>query len=702
MKKTYLILISLLVATTAFAKGYLQDADFKSLSDLQGQTPPAGAPQLLNTTKIYDVTNSKQLSQSIADGDLGGAGAGGGGVVLNANSGFEKTTTSWTASGGTFTTTTTAANVGFGARAGSWDASAAAQTLSNDAVTVPAGLFGKTCSLSWYYKGGDANLKAQVFDGSNVIAESSAFTAQTTFSSKQVMFFTCPSSGTIQARFIASSNAAIVYLDDVKLGQEVSPGASINGHVGTTNFPFNASCQDWVQAPAVGTYSSFPVDNDCSPTSTGRLSNPATNKPAFTIPDARAGVRYRIRASGFFYNAASSQYCSYRFASGSDASFGEALGATNGTAVSGGSLSGEIVFASSGSKEVEIQVAATNGAPTCYIYGNNNPLGLHFTVDALSSVEGSETVSVDQMGWKVSGNIGGFDASMGTSSLASYTEITNNLLDMVLDADSAAARVTCSGTNPSTGLTCAAGDESIGFTTSVPTAGEYTACFSFGHLAFPQASGSIAVVFQAVETADNAQTVLQEGKQRVQSGSASGGSATLLALPQTVCGDFNFSSAGQKTIRLMREQLISGGVNTNSILADRDFSHGQRDIRFKMFKKNEFQDAVKFTNLVTTPRQLGLKTIFAVVTSTCSASPCSIAHQSGGFTEITRSSTGVYTADTGTTFANIPFCTATEISDTATSAGGSATGLTANNFPFTTQNGTTLTDTAFTVFCTGW
>jgi len=120
--------------------------------------------------------------------DVGsGGGAGGGGVVLNANPGFEEGSTNWTASGGTFTINTTLANVGFGLQSGSWDPSAASQTLSGELVAVPAGLYGKLCSLSWYYKGGDANYKAQVFDGTNVIAESSAFVTSTNFFSKQAI-----------------------------------------------------------------------------------------------------------------------------------------------------------------------------------------------------------------------------------------------------------------------------------------------------------------------------------------------------------------------------------------------------------------------------------------------------------------------------------------------------------------------------------
>jgi hypothetical protein len=125
----------------------------------------------------WEFSNDGSTFNAIGSG--GGAAASIGGALLNVNGGFEDGVANWTASGGTFTSTTTAANVGFEVTAGSWDASAAAQTLSNDLVTIPAGLFGKVCSLTWVYKGGDANLKAQVFDGTSVIAESAAFSAHT-------------------------------------------------------------------------------------------------------------------------------------------------------------------------------------------------------------------------------------------------------------------------------------------------------------------------------------------------------------------------------------------------------------------------------------------------------------------------------------------------------------------------------------------
>jgi len=55
--------------------GKLQNADFKTLSELTGSG--GSASELLNDTKIYVTANSlnKQLSQAITDGDIGGSGS---------------------------------------------------------------------------------------------------------------------------------------------------------------------------------------------------------------------------------------------------------------------------------------------------------------------------------------------------------------------------------------------------------------------------------------------------------------------------------------------------------------------------------------------------------------------------------------------------------------------------------------------------
>lgn len=74
MKRFISIISIILFSVTVFAAGKIQNEDVKSLTELTGAGGTVA--QLINTTKIYDVTNSMQLSASIAGGLLGGGGGG--------------------------------------------------------------------------------------------------------------------------------------------------------------------------------------------------------------------------------------------------------------------------------------------------------------------------------------------------------------------------------------------------------------------------------------------------------------------------------------------------------------------------------------------------------------------------------------------------------------------------------------------------
>lgn len=106
-----------------------------------------------------------------------------------------------------------------------------------------------------------------------------------------------------------------------------------------------------------------------------------------------------------------------------------------------------------------------------------------------------------------------------------------------------------------------------------------------------------------------------------------------------------------------------------------------------------------FKNAVTTS-SAGVEGVErAIVTSTCSASPCTIARQSGGFTSITRSATGTYTANfVSGTFSAGPSCVV--MSNT-----GETTILaypTSSSFQFLTATNAGLgQDAGFSIICVG-
>lgn len=595
--------------------------------------------------------------------DIGsGSGGGGGGVVLNTNTGFEEGLTAWTASGGTFTLETTAANVGFATQAGAWDASAASQTLSNDAVTVPAGLFGKVCSLSWYYKGGDANLKAQVYDGSNVIAESSVFSAQTTYSAKQVVYFTCPSSGTMQARFIASADAAIVYVDDVKLGQEIALAQVVAGTVAKAYIPATASCT-WDRTNTAhgpfGTTAACPGPTAEIQRDGVTVSGTDTDLPRFTVNGLKAGKYTAIvKLSGF--NSAASNYIAYAVNDGSTTSgYTVGFGGDNQPFV----LVAHFDYVHSGtvSKTFEVYGAAQS-ATTARIDNTNNP-NANGRVELILSRETSESqdaISVDQSGWFIDANIGGANLSLATTDLATYTEIVNAGLDLVAGSGSAAAEIPCSTTNPSSGLTCSAGSEGVGVAFVPPTAGKYEVCMNFTHDMFV-ATGDGESTFEIVQTPNNAQTILARGGTRATSGNNSNNSDSSKD-PHYLCGDFTLSDTSKATFRLMYVNDSISGITTNVLYADRAAGvKGDRDIRVRVRRRVEFADAVKFTNLVTTSVQAGLKINVAQINMATSTS-CSIGSQIGSWV-----SAAAYAGTAGDCtititsgiYASAPYCFAT-------------------------------------------
>lgn len=145
-------------------------------------------------------------------------------LLIDANPGFENGLSRWTSSGGTFTKHTTLSNVGRGTTSGAWDSSSTGQTLTSKQVTIPGGSLSKACVASALVKGGDTTLTFKVIDGSladvgTPLAFASAYSAFT----KLTIAFTCPASGTLAVRFTTTSNAPVVYIDEVFLGQQDTP-----------------------------------------------------------------------------------------------------------------------------------------------------------------------------------------------------------------------------------------------------------------------------------------------------------------------------------------------------------------------------------------------------------------------------------------------------------------------------------------------
>jgi hypothetical protein len=186
--------------------------------------------------------------------------------------------------------------------------------------------------------------------------------------------------------------------------------------------------------------------------------------------------------------------------------------------------------------------------------------------------------------WRVDASIQGAQVDLGAAAQSAYIAPDNGSLTLTNNTSTSGnvltADITCSSTNAPTGVTCSSGNEQLGVNFDVPEDGDILACVSFSHQYDLGASSAIFAAFQIVQTADNSQTITQEGKSRVQS-AASGVASLAGAHPNRLCGTF-YVTTGSVTLRLMYEQFTSGTPNSNVIAADGSGSVGQRDVHWEV------------------------------------------------------------------------------------------------------------------------
>jgi hypothetical protein len=287
------------------------------------------------------------------------------------NPGFENGSTKWTASGGTFTVTTTTADVGSGLRAGSWDSSSASQTLTSTAVAIPAGDYGANYEVSANLKcaTGTCTHTIQAFDGTNIVA-SQRITSSLTYT-RSTLNFVAPSSGNLSARIVSvNANEPILYVDDVYLGRARNIGSSAQAQfVGSILWPKTTNCL-WTRT-SNSTFGSFSADSDCTtPTGSqlvGSAIAPGTKIPAVSFSNL-SPARYMIVAQGAF-NSGGAFQCGFSITDGTRRTT-PVYSTSSGTA---GQITGfiDISTATSSTTTFEIQASGNGTNGECQI--NNTP-----------------------------------------------------------------------------------------------------------------------------------------------------------------------------------------------------------------------------------------------------------------------------------------------------------------------------------------
>lgn len=610
--------------------------------------------------------------------------------------GFESSdpTAIWTlSSAGVFTRTGTAANVGSGSYAASYDGAAAGGMVASTAITIPNGWGGKNLEISCDIKNASAGTHTiQLYDGSNVLQSATILTGSGYLAN--VMNYPAPSSGTVQLRIVSTAaNEPEIFFDDCYLG--------LARNVGSTQL-----ISEWTSWTPTGSWTT-------NTTYTGRWRrvgdsaeydvlvsvSGAPTAAALTINNSSECVTDTTKISGGTVNSSSV--------------FGYGRVYDNGTALYKVAVQYESTTAvrpaiaqDTGSGYIRDGEASVNSTtPMTFASGDN--VHLVYRVPCVGWTA-QTVVMPDAQGWFAAASITGASASLSTTTQASFTEITNGSLTLTPSSGSAQIGIACaSGTTNSSGATtCASANESLGVTVSVPTSGAYRVCASASN--FLEDTGAATNVnatqtFKINRTSNANSTVITSGDATaytvLKTNSGGGGEVLGSAYPFNICSVFSLSS-GSNTFRLMYSSSIAGTLATNTV----DIAGGvSQSAYFRVEPVNSQQQAI-LANSVSTSATNGEKIESLRIDASCTASPCSISSQSGAFTDVTRSATGNYSVNyPATTWSSGPRCVVSA-GDANTLASckinSSATTTSVSVFCPNTSTGVGL-DSDFNIICVG-
>jgi hypothetical protein len=618
----------------------------------------ANSPEIRynSTTSKLEFSNDASLYKAIGSGTGSG---GDGGVNLLTNPSFEDgVSIDWSNTGGTFTQGTYTNGTESDAKYANFVASGSGQYFETALKSVPDSL-GAGCMADLKYFGGSGNFKLQALDSSANVLSEIVLPNTTAWQKSQTLAYPCPAPGATMRARVISTGAGTIQGDLAYLGGNKNISQIAQARLAAEiKFVGTASCL--LQYGSGGSYA----------TAT------AAACPGPTIIDQRIGTCLTTDVDGPVVTCnnmpAGDYVLLYTLAAGVNAGSQGGLAVTDGSstqghisvpyaaaAIYGQTIIGKFSYSSSGSRTWTI--VGRGFGNTTILYNNvadQNDINLKILYYPTTS---ETAVTNEQSSWFVDANLGGANVAVSTNS--TYVEATDAGLNMVLNSGSASAEVPCSGTNPSTGLTCAAGSESMGVVFTPPYAGWFDVC-AYGSA--NTAAATVSVISRLIETPNNAQTNLQTGQAAPETYSAAGAATT----NQSSCSTFYFANTTKRTVRLMYEANGSG-----SFTADRSGTIGQRDWRFTVRPAlQNIARPVLTGDQVTTPnaaspRVYALEFGGASRGTSCTSTPCTLHFNPGNWvTSVTRNSAGNYTVNIpSTTFGSGAYtCTC---STAATSAG---------------------------------
>ncbi len=513
--------------------------------------------------------------------EIGAGGAGAGShinlaVVQDLNWDAETGDTTNFAESGGGTLATEATIVFQGEASISYDASANTDYMTFGPVEIIS-LDGNRCIASFWYFGFDANVTAQVWDGTSVLNSDVMAAATVWTRQEEGMSFTCSdaTSDDIYIRIYATANAAIGYVDNAWVGENYFPATAASDYVfGAAKSAGTASCS-W--STTSGTFAAFAADADCpAPTVYGSTASaPATKIPGITFANLAAGT-YKVTAMGKFRSAqsASATSCGFQLYDGTTQSGHNFVGSGGANVQSNAPIVAVYNYAVPQSA-ITFQVRGTRhgGDGTCNVE-NDTSADEEFII----IVEKLTTNAVAaQTPFLVEATITGGNGT--TADSATEVGIFNSALTLANSANATiTAQISCTSTEEASGTTCT-GNEGFGIAFTAVETVKHRVCFNFSATASVDAVvGAIQrTYFRVVMTGNTDQTPSQRSSQigfvQHQGANGAGNSG---GNSVNVCGIFSLTASTKYTFRLMYESTHTSGAG-GSVQADASATNYDRN-----------------------------------------------------------------------------------------------------------------------------
>lgn len=564
-------------------------------------------------------------------------------TAASINSGFENGISKWVSSPAiTLASSTPQA----GSKYAQWNSTSAAQTLTLGSIGRPEGQLEATCAVR--VPSGTATHTFKVVESSGSTTVASMSIENSTTWRYQTLIFPSPAAGTLSIVFTSvAADEPSIDIDDCYVGRA--------RNVGSTQL-----IGEWTSfTPTIGLTGG-------STTAYGKwrqnggdveVSFDATFTTVFTggtasvsLPSACSAIDTTKLPTGYATGVGlpNSNLRLYDVGTGQ---WGGSIVYNDTTTVLMRTWTDDV---GAGGNHVQVDAVISTTIP--FTWANNDRVSGYFKVPCVGW-QAQTIVMPDAQGWYVDASISGANPSLGTSSVTSYTGIENGSLTMTQNSGSAAVQIGCSSTNAPSGLTCSSGNESLSVAFTPPKSGTYRACVTANHyIDAPAGSINVVSTFQIVETATNAQTVLQEGKGKAMSGSVSISGDRREYRSVATCGDFVLSAGAQRMLRLMYETEISGTPDNHYIKADGDSVLGQPDVHWTVYPLQNPASAI-LANSVSTGTTNGERVERATIASGCA----SVTSSSGTWvSSVSKPGTGQCTVNIlAGSFSSAPTCVCT-------------------------------------------